>query len=196
MAQKSGKFQYARMAYTDIDLGEKELTDETWQGLLYLIENSAYSPQAYQTLMDFLTAKGHPDWAQEVHLAMKRRERDVALEPFSVAWFWSWFLDIFTGYGNRPGLAFVWSALVVGIGAWVYRKEEYMLPVDQDDVKLRYNPFWYSFALFLPYIDLDIASKWEPNPDRVWASHYKYFHKILGWVLMPIALLAFGGVLG
>ncbi len=194
--QEPSAFNMRGMSYADIDIGEQGLTEETWQGLLYLIENSAYSPQAYQTLMEFLTNKGHPDWAQEVHLAMKRRERNTALEPFSTDWFWSWFLDIFTGYGDRPALAFVWSAMVVATGAWIYRKEEFMIPVDQDEVKLRYSPVLYSFALFIPYIDLEVASKWEPNPERAWANNYKYFHKILGWILMPIALLAFGGVLG
>jgi len=189
-------FNLRGMTYTDIDIGDQGLNDRTWRGLVMLIDQSAYSPQAYQTLADFLANKGHPDWAQEVNLAMKRRERDDALQPFSAAWLWSWFLDIFAGYGYRPALAFVWSALVVAIGAWVYRREENMIPINQEAVKLRYNPILYSFALFLPYIDLGIAGKWEPNPDLPGASLYKHIHQILGWVLMPIALLAFGGVLG
>lgn len=61
---------------------------------------------------------------------------------------------------------------------------------------MEYNPIWYSFALFLPYIDLGIASKWEPDPRRKWARNYKYVHMMLGWILAPIALLAFGGIIG
>ena len=71
-----------------------------------------------------------------------------------------------------------------------------LLPVEQEDAKVEYNPIWYSFALFLPYIDLGIACKWEPNPERKWARYYKYVHMLLGWVLAPIALLTFGGVIG
>ena len=189
-------FNMRGMTYTDIDIGDQGLTDRTWRGLLQIIDQSAYSPQAYQTLADFLANKGHPDWAQEVRLAMKRRERDDALAPLSVAWLWSWFLEIFAGYGYRPALAFIWSALVVALGAWVFRNPAEMLPVDQDTIKLHYNPLLYSFALFIPYIDLGIAGKWHPNPENRAASLYKHLHQILGWILMPIALLAFGGVLG
>ena len=69
-----------------------------------------------------------------------------------------------------------------------------MLPTG--DLEKEYNPIWYSFALFLPYIDLGIASSWEPNPERKWARYYKYVHMLLGWILAPIALLTFGGVIG
>jgi len=184
------------MTYLDIDLGDQGLTEDTWQRLLRLVNESAYSPQAYQALAQFLTDKGHPDWANEVSLAQNRRERNEILTPLSGAWIWSWFLDIFDGYGFRPALAFIWSGLVVAIGAFIFRRKEDMLPVDQDDAQLEYNPVWYSFSLFLPYIDLGIASKWEPNPERTWARNYKYVHMILGWVLAPIALLTFGGILG
>jgi uncharacterized protein YjbI with pentapeptide repeats len=189
-------FNLRGMTYTDIDLGDQGLTDRTWRGLLMFINDSAYSPQSYQALAQFLIDKGHPDWAAEVELAQKRRERNEVLRPFSGAWLWSWFLDIFSGYGQRPALAFIWSGLVVAMGAFVYRNKENMLPVEQDDVQVEYHPVWYSFALFLPYIDLGIAAKWEPNPERKWARYYKYIHMMLGWILAPIALLTFGGIIG
>ncbi|RPI94986.1 MAG: hypothetical protein EHM40_04680 [Chloroflexi bacterium] len=189
-------FNLRGMVYTDIDIGDQGLTEETLQALLGLVDTSAYSPQAYEALGQFLTDKGHSDWAAEVQLAQKRRERNESLAPFSGAWFWSWFMEIFAGYGQRPALAFIWSGLVVAIGALIFRRKEDMLPVEQEDAKLEYNPIWYSFALFLPYIDLNIACKWEPNPERKWARNYKYIHMMLGWILAPIALLTFGGIIG
>ena len=184
------------MTYTDIDLGDRGLTEETWQGLLQLVNQSAYSPQSYQALAQFLTDKGHPDWAADVELAQKRRERNEVLTPLSGPWLWSWFLDIFAGYGYRPAFAFIWSGLVIAIGAFVFRRKEDMLPIEQEDAKLEYNPIWYSFALFIPYINLGIAEKWEPNPIRKWARNYKYVHMMLGWILAPIALLTFSGIIG
>jgi len=192
----SKAFNLRGMTYTDIDLGDQGLTEETWQRLLVLINQSAYSPQAYQALGQFLTDKGHPDWAAEVDLEQNRRERKEVLTPLSGAWFWSWFLEIFIGYGNRPALAFIWSGLVVAIGAFVFRRREDMLPVEQDDAKVEYNPIWYSFALFIPYVNLGIAEKWEPSPDKPWMRNYKYIHMMLGWILAPIALLTFGGIIG
>ena len=119
----------------------------------------------------------------------------MAAEPRSGPWFWSWFLDIFSGYGQRPDFAFVWSALVITIGAIVFRREEDMVILDDSDAKPPYNPVLYSFALFLPYIDLGVASKWDPKPDRRFAGIYKHVHRLMGWVLMPIALLTFGGII-
>ncbi len=189
-------FNLRGMTYSDIDLGDQGLTEETWKGLLQLVNQSAYSPQSYQALSQFLVDKGHPDWASEVQLAQRGRERSEILTPLSGSWFWSWFLFIFAGYGHRPVFAIFWSVLVIATGAFVFRRKEYMLPVEQDDVQVEYNPIWYSFSLFLPYIDLGIASKWEPNPERKWARNYKYFHMMMGWVLAPIALLTFGGIIG
>ena len=189
-------FNLRGMTYSDIDVGDQDLTEITFQGLLRFVNESAYSPQAYQALSQFLTDKGHPDWAAKVNLAQKRRERNEILTPFSGAWLWSWFLDIFAGYGYIPALAFIWSGIVVAFGAFVFRHKENMLPVEQDDVHLVFSPAWYSFSLFLPYIDLGIASKWEPTPEKKWLRNYKYIHMMLGWVLAPIALLAFGGVFG
>lgn len=189
------KFNLLGMNYTDIDIGKQGLTEESLQSLLGLVNQSAYSPQAYEALAQFLTDKGHPDWAAEVELAQKRRERDEVLTRFSGPWFWSWFMDIFAGYGQRPVFAFGWSALVIAIGAFVFRRREDMCPVGQE-APVEYNPIWYSFSLFLPYIDLGIASKWEPCLERKWARNYKYIHMMLGWILAPIALLTFGGIIG
>jgi hypothetical protein len=187
-------FNLRGLTYTDIGLFNVDLNDDTWGVLLDMVEQSAYSPQAYRTLAQFLTEKGHPEWAAEVELSRKTRERDKILTPRTGPWFWSWFLYIFSGYGQRPDFAFIWSAFVIIIGSFVFRKEEDMVILD-DKVKPHYNPLLYSFALFLPYIDLGIASKWDPKPDRKFAGLYKHIHRLLGWVLMPIALLTFGGII-
>ncbi len=189
-------FNLRGMTYTDIDIGDQGLTDETFQSLLGLVNQSAYSPQSYQALSQFLADKGRSDWASEVELAQNRRERNEILTPLSGSWFWSWFLDIFAGYGKRPIFAFGWSALVITIGSFVFRRKEDMLPLEQDNIQLEYNPIWYSFSLFIPYIELGIAEKWEPNPSRKWARNYKYVHMMLGWILAPIALLTFSGIIG
>ncbi|MFT3895828.1 MAG: pentapeptide repeat-containing protein [Anaerolineales bacterium] len=189
-------FNLRGMTYTDIGLVDHELTDATWDVLLKMVEQSAYSPEAYHTLAQFLTEKGQPEWAAEVELTRKLRERDKILTPWSGAWVWSWFLYIFSGYGQRPVFAFIWSFLVIAVGAIVFRREEDMVILDTSDAKPAYSPVLYSFALFLPYIDLGIASKWDPKPNRRFAGTYKHVHRLMGWVLMPIALLAFGGILG
>ena len=193
--KNSKSFNLRGMTYTDIGLVNQELTDGSWGVLLQMVDQSAYSPQAYRTLAQFLTEKGHPDWAADVELRQKLRERDDILMRYSGPWFWSWFLYIFSGYGQRPDFAFIWSALVILIGAIIFRQEKDMVILDDTEAKPPYNPVLYSFALFLPYIDLGIASKWDPKPDRKFAGLYKHVHRLMGWVLMPIALLTFGGII-
>jgi hypothetical protein len=95
----------------------------------------------------------------------------------------------------RDHRIFHWSALVIAIGVFVFRRKEVMRPVDQES-PVEYNPIWYSFSLFLPYIDLGITSKWEPCLERKWTRNYKYIHMMLGWILGPIALLTFGAIIG
>ena len=180
---------------TTTELQDIELEDATWPVLLNMVNQSEYSPQAYRTLGQFLTEKGHPEWAAEVEFQRKNRERNDVLKAFTLPWFWSWFSCLFSGYGQIPGLALIWSFLVITIGAIFYWKESNLIVLDQSEARPAYNPFLYSFALFVPFIDLDFAGKWEPNPKRRVAWLYKYILKILGWILTPIALLTFGGVL-
>jgi pentapeptide repeat protein len=174
---------------------DKELEDENWGVLLNMVTQSVYSPQAYRTLEQFLTEKGHPEWAANVELNRKDRERREILPPRSGPWFWSWFLYIFSGYGQVPQKAIGWSVLVILIGAIVFWKEDGLVMLGDDNAKPPYNPFLYSFALFIPYIELGIADKWDPKPDRKGAWAYRHIHKMLGWILAPIALLSFGGVI-
>ena len=87
------------------------------------------------------------------------------------------------------------SAIVITIGAIFYWRESYLIYLDDADAKPNYNPFLFSFALFAPFIELDYGEKWEPRSERRAAWVYKYVLKILGWILTPIALLTFGGIL-
>lgn len=180
---------------TTKEFQDLELQDDTWGVLLNMVNQSEYSPQAYRTLAQFLTEKGHPEWAADVEFQRKNREREEILKPFSPQWVWSWFSCLFSGYGQIPALALIWSALVITIGAIFYWRESDLIYVDDEESKPVYNPFLYSFALFAPFIDLDLAEKWEPKSERRVAWVYKYILKLLGWILTPIALLTFGGIL-
>jgi hypothetical protein len=184
----------ARKNSVNKEFRDAELGETNWKVLSNMIDESEFSSQAYRTLAQFLTEKGHPEWATEVELNRRNRER-AFLEPGSGAWFWSWFSYYFSGYGQKPELALIWSALVITIGAIFYWRERDLLIINQDEAKLVYNPFLYSFALFAPFIELDIAEKWEPKPERRVAWIYKYVLKLLGWILTPIALLTFGGII-
>jgi len=61
--------------------------------------------------------------------------------------------------------------------------------------RYNYSPFWFSLDLFLPLIGLWDREVWVPKKERpkVWA--YMRLHRILGWILVPVALAAFSGII-
>ncbi len=59
----------------------------------------------------------------------------------------------------------------------------------------RYNPFWYSLDVFAPIIDLEAAKIWSPGPEKTFRWVFFRIQRILGWLLVPIAVAAFTGFL-
>jgi len=88
--------------------------------------------------------------------------------------------------------------LLVILGGYVFRKIEYMKLIDDSITDKSYNNWWYSFDLFIPFVDLKIAHFWTPKEDGRAAklrSHYRRLHIFLGWILIPIGLLALFGII-
>jgi len=181
--------------YNDLELdslyADHKFSQRTYEDYYHIIESSAYDAEVYKTFEQFLSDKGFQDLVPEVELAKKQRERKELLSPMTPEWIWSWFLDIFAGYGQRPDRALICSLLVIALGAFVFPKESDLISREKPEEMPPYNPLLYSFALFIPFIDLGIADKWSPKTKGRWMYHH--FHKMLGWILMPIAILTFGG---
>ncbi len=70
-----------------------------------------------------------------------------------------------------------------------------MEPQQPEDASRSYNALWYSLDLFLPLIDLQAASAWQPKQDRRFARNYMRVHRIFGWILIPVGLAAFTGII-
>ena len=70
--------------------------------------------------------------------------------------------------------------------------------IQKTDLKVEqyYNPFWYSLDLFLPFIDLKMSGVWQPKEARKFVRHYARIHTIIGYILIPIGLLAVTGLIG
>ena len=66
---------------------------------------------------------------------------------------------------------------------------------DAAKYKGRYHPVWYSLATFLPIVSLPDASIWEPRQDRKLARFYLRLHIIFGYLLIPIGLAAWTGII-
>jgi len=202
---ESGKFDLRALTYTDIafatlnkdgELEYQEFDGKQKQDLLNgMVAESVYSPQAYRTLEQVMTENGHPGWAADVEYARKVRERDHILAQGSSPWFLSWFLCLFSGYGQRPIYALGWSVAIILSGTWFFRNPDDFDTKEKGDDKPTYNPFLYSFALFIPFFEFDFTKSWDPKPNRTFIIIYKQVHRLLGWIVAPIALLAFSGII-
>lgn len=169
------------------------LETEGWQRRLRFINNAQYDESLYIQLEQFLRTRGDPEQADKVFIRGQKRARHERLEGF--LWYRSWIWEFFTAYGRRPSKVLIMMTGVVAIGAFVFRKRDDMDLRDPKFRGRRYNPIWYSLDLFAPIVDLEAASVWVPRRNKLWKWRYLRIHRLLGWVLVPIAIVAITGLL-
>jgi hypothetical protein len=161
--------------------------------LLLFIDRSEFDPGIYTKLESFLKAEGEGAEADQVFIHEQTRDRHARLKGIAHLRNWVW--GAVTGYGREVWLALVWSAVVVAIGSVLFWRSSDMELRDEKFVGRKYNPIWFSLDLFAPIIDLEEASVWCPKPDRIGKWFYFRIHRILGWILVPIGIVAITGVL-
>jgi hypothetical protein len=180
---------FDRMEYEDITVGGSIRDD--FPALLDLLEKARYYPRNYLELEEHYDQLGYPDLADRAFVAQLRRERSENLVWLD--WLGNLFLEVFVGYGRYPERAAIWIILVLIMGMWIFRKMGDMVFVGKDEHPVYYNALWYSVDQFLP-IDLQMSKHWTPNTSKGWIHHYARVHTMLGWLLIPIALLAWSGL--
>ncbi|MGV3754684.1 MAG: pentapeptide repeat-containing protein [Verrucomicrobiota bacterium] len=181
------------MTYQRISAGSDK---DSWRNLHQLVDQaahgSAYSIEIYNDLMAFYRREGYPRLANEFFFAQKKREREEVLQGPEK--YWSYFLDLFVGYGRSPLRALFWSALIVLYGVTVFRPHR--MEARSDIVKTGpFSPFWYSMDMFLPLIKLHAAELWIPRAEATYTRVWGRVHTVLGWALIPIAVAAWTGML-
>ena len=62
------------------------------------------------------------------------------------------------------------------------------------DPTRRYNRVLYSIDLFVPAVSLYMEKTWRPKTDRRWARCWWVVQKCLGWVILPIGVVALTGI--
>jgi uncharacterized protein YjbI with pentapeptide repeats len=165
---------------------------DSHKALLKLADQSAYSADVYSSLQAFFLRQGYRDDADQAFIDRKRRERKEYLHGFG--WIGSWLLDLLVGYGRRPWQAGIPCAVLVALG-WVLFSPKKMEPQRPEDARQVYNRFWYSLGLFLPFVDLQVATLWKPKADQTFLRNYMRVHILLGWILIPLVLAALTGLI-
>jgi len=162
--------------------------------LSFFDRSSPYDGQLYRDFEQMLRNSGRLEHADVAYAKGKIRERDVLDWWYSWRWGWNLFLEYFVMYGVYPLRALLWLLLFVALGHAVFRDAEKMLVVKEPSQ--RYNSFLYSLDLFIPFINLGYKDVWQPRPERTFARIYATIHRILAWILIPIALLAIARIIG
>jgi hypothetical protein len=170
-----------------------------------LIDNSKdYSARSYTQLEEYYRTHGDPEQADNIFLDMRAKERDLLWRHWmdrrwdlrrSAPWLWSWILRALVGYGRYPENALYYSFAFLIIGTWIFWKREDVTPRRDDDTLQTYDPLWYSFDLLTPFIDLHLADYWMPRQGWRFGRIYAHFHRIVGWVLVPIGIAAITGII-
>jgi hypothetical protein len=162
---------------------------------LEMLNASQYSASAYDALEKLLAGRGDSQ-ADEVFLAGREARRQSEIRTRPILGMFQWGLDVFQeyvlGYGRFAKWPILWSLIVVVIGFTFFWKEANMERKPEADSK--YSRYWYSFELFVPVIDVGVASEWRPKPECTIIANYARLHKLAGWILIPVILAALTGL--
>jgi hypothetical protein len=174
-------------------LSYEDLQPVAGNQLLALIDNAeGYSARSYTQLEQYYRTHAQPEAADDVFFRMKRKEREKLK---FLPWLWSLMLRGLVGYGRYPENALYYSFAFIVIGTLIFWRRENVVPRSQNDTSQTYSPFWYSFDLLTPFIDLHQADFWMPRQDWQFGRVYAHVHRILGWILVPIGIAAITGII-
>ena len=183
------------LSYKFISAGEDK---EDWKKLIELIEISKFNIINYARLERFFKECGHNERADEVYVRRKRREL------INLKWWypkkWSiWLLwDKLTNYGRKPGRTVLVSLFIIIMGAFFFDpkllKPELILSCPWLSHGNYYQNIITRLILslnnFLPAIDLGLTKELQFSNISFYTFLYLQFHKICGWILIPIGLAA------
>ena len=168
-----------------------------WEKLLTWVGHSRFDTRNYSQLEAYFRHGGYQDRADEVYIQGQRREvLDQWWRPDHLATliFWDWL----AGYGKKPGRTFWLSLIIVLVGTMFFDPRNFdpnfvggwTWMLNGNVWRTRVVRFFLSLDEFLPGVDLGLARLWEMSKISYPTLVYYHFHKISGWILVPIGLAA------
>jgi len=182
------------LTYQSIGTGGEQ---DDWQALLAWVAQSRYDTRNYGQLENFCKQGGYKDRADEVYIQGRRREilqQWWRPDNLTVLIFW----DLLTGYGRKPGRTLWIGGLIVLCGMVVFQEKNFDPACignwqwlrDGGRGRVWVFRFFLSLDQFLPGIDLGLAKLWNLSQVSYGQLVYYHFHKLAGWILIPIGLAA------
>jgi hypothetical protein len=168
-----------------------------WRKLLAWVGQSRFDSRNYSQLTDYFKHGGYQDRADAVYIQGQRRQ---ALEqwwrPDHLATLIFW--DGLAGYGKKPGRTFWLSLIIVLVGTRFFDPRNFdpsflggwTWMLNGNIWRTRVVRFFLSLDEFLPGVDLGLARLWQMSKVSYPTLLYYHFHKISGWILVPIGLAA------
>jgi hypothetical protein len=134
-----------------------------------------YRPQPYEQLAAWYRRIGHDHEARRVLLDKQRARRPTLRPPGRM---WGRLLDVMVGYGYRPWLAGVWTALLLAAGTTLFSLVPPM-QVGLDEVR-HFDAFVYTLDLLAPVSVFEQRGAWEPVGWTRWPADVLI---VAGWIL-------------
>jgi len=205
--------------------------------LRWLARQSAgrFASQPYEQLAKVFRKMGLEDEARKVLIRKNKEHSRHVHGPGE--WLWYAWIGKLVGYGYEPWRAFALSLVVLATGWIAFRvgydqkivtpteTAHFAMPTGTGEVRTadnrrsvptdypKFNAFAYSVETFVPFLRLEMATRWSPNPHlgsplpvgllayvgfpRNWGSllrYYLWFHIIAGWTLTSLWVGAVTGL--
>jgi uncharacterized protein YjbI with pentapeptide repeats len=182
------------LTYQSVSAGEGP---QDWQKLLAWLNYSRMDTRGYRQLEDFFQHGGYKDRAVTVYIQGNRREvLQKWWHPGNLATLIFW--DGLAGYGKKPARTLWVSLLIVLIGTIFFDPRNFdpsflggwSWLLDGSTSKTAAVRFFLSLDEFLPGVDLGLAKLWQISKISFPTLLYYHFHKIAGWILIPVGLAA------
>jgi hypothetical protein len=193
-----------------------------WLNLQYFDKRrpqvSEFTPGAYEQLVKTLNMDGLYDDAHKITSAKLTQERKLSRRFwYKLRW---WSFGFFFGYGFSPFRAFCTITLCIIVGACAAHVADYgvaqfptmgnVLVANRtvsegtaiDDGITSANPcgkriqsVLYALDVFVPVLNLRQQTACSIRTDKPGWRHAQAAYALLGWLLTPLALLTFSGIL-
>ena len=182
------------LAYQNLSAGEGP---HDWEKLLTWVDHSRMDTRNYNQLEEYLKHGGYTERADEVFIQGKRREAlNKWWRPDHLATLIFW--DGLAGYGRKPGRTFWLGLIIVLVGTRFFDHRNFdpsflgswTWLINGSIWRQRMVRFFLSLDEFLPGVDLGLARHWQISKISYPTLLYYHFHKISGWILVPIGLAA------
>lgn len=183
------------LIYKFISAGEDK---DDWKKLIELVEISKFNIQNYARLEKVFKECGQNERADEIYIRLRRRELN------NLTWWnpkkWgTWLLwDKLTNYGRKPGRTVLVSFFIIILGAFFFDPKLLKPELIISCPWLSHGNFYQNIITrlilslnnFLPAIDLGLTKELQFSNISFYTLLYLQFHKICGWILIPIGLAA------